>query len=516
MKQKLLFAATFLFVLSVFSQQGIIGGNNTTIAENPWQISIRGTNNHHDIRHRNIHICGGSIIAPNWILTAAHCVTNPFTGTVINANEISIAAGITQRTDNINGQYRNVVEIIRYPNYNHSTLQNDVALLRLDANLNLNTDVLPILLTDSSSHASVGTIGRVTGWGNTVDGPVYNPSFLLQTLDLPIISKTQANNLNTGNISVTNNMIPLYESGGGVAPGDSGGPLSVMKNGTRYLIGCSSWGEFPKDDKPTIYTDLFDYRSWISGIVPLPSLIGNNTVCRTSNTIFTLNNVNATSVVWDKSINLETISNNNTQFIVRAKLNASGNGYITATFNGITLRKDFWVGKPVSSISGPQHLPNGGYATYSAYSNNLENVSYQWTITPSVPFTANGPNMDVIFPYGNADYAIKLTSTNNCGSSVTYHYVATGAYEPDRVYPNPSSDIVHINLQETVDKTIASQFKATDLVLGELYDYAGNMVTRVNIVNGRGSFSVKHLSKGAYILKININGRAESHRIIVK
>src|SRR5690606_3861150 len=116
-------------------------------------------------------------------------------------------------------------------------------------------------------------------------------------------------------------------------------------------------------------------------------------------------------------------------------------------------QQDIWIGQPVTSISGPQHLPNGGYATYSAYSNNLADVRDQWTITPSVPFTANGPNMDVIFPYGNADYAIKLTSTNNCGSSVTYHYVATGAYEPDRVYPNPSSDIVHINLQETVDKT---------------------------------------------------------------
>lgn len=248
------------------------------------------------------------------------------------------------------------------------------------------------------------------------------------------------------------------------------------------------------------------------------TISGPSTLC--SQGIYTVDDLpSGATVTWQAGSGLTVTTSQNT-----ATVSATGTGFSSWIKAQVTIgstsfslpQKDIWVGKPVTSISGPQHLPNGGYATYSAYSNNLENVSYQWTITPSVPFTANGPNMDVIFPYGNADYAIKLTSTNNCGSSVAYHYVATGAYEPDRVYPNPSSDIVHINLHQTSDKSTAVQLKAEDLVLGELYDYAGNMVTRVNIVNGRGSLSVKHLSKGAYILKININGRAESHRIIVK
>lgn len=101
------------------------------------------------------------------------------------------------------------MEIIRHPNYNHSTFQNDVALLRLDVNLNYDTSVRPILLTDNPSHASAGTIGRVTGWGNIMDGLINYPSLFLQTLNLPIISRSQANNLNTGNVIVTHNMIPL-------------------------------------------------------------------------------------------------------------------------------------------------------------------------------------------------------------------------------------------------------------------------------------------------------------------
>lgn len=63
MKQKLLFVIVLLFGLYVQSQQSIIGGDDTTINENPWQISIRGTNNYHNVDYRNIHLCGGSILA---------------------------------------------------------------------------------------------------------------------------------------------------------------------------------------------------------------------------------------------------------------------------------------------------------------------------------------------------------------------------------------------------------------------------------------------------------------------
>lgn len=348
-------------------------------------------------------------------------------------------------------------------------------------------------------------------------------------VNVPLISnQTAKNQLDTSYPShplITNNMVATGSVGSnrqGACHGDSGGPLTTQDSqGKTKLIGIVSWGVpncIGNSNSPSIYTKISNYKSWISEFASNYDISGPSTLC-TQDVYNIVNLPSGATVTWQAGSGLTVTTSQNTATVL-----ATGTGFSSWIKAQITIgstsfslpQKDIWVGKPVTSISGPQHLPNGGYATYSAYSNNLEDVSYQWTITPSVPFTANGPNMDVIFPYGNADYAIKLTSTNICGSSVTYHYVATGAYEPDRVYPNPSSDIVHINLQETADKTIASQFKTTDLVLGELYDYAGNMVTRVNIVNGRGSFSVKHLSKGAYILKININNRVENHRVIVK
>ncbi len=62
MKQKLLFVIVLLFVLSVQSQQSIIGGDDTTINENPWQISIRTTNDFFNPQLINQHWSGGSIL----------------------------------------------------------------------------------------------------------------------------------------------------------------------------------------------------------------------------------------------------------------------------------------------------------------------------------------------------------------------------------------------------------------------------------------------------------------------
>lgn len=245
---------------------------------------------------------------------------------------------------------------------------------------------------------------------------------------------------------------------------------------------------------------------------------GPTTLC--SQGVYTIDNLPlGATVTWQVGSGLSVSTSQNT-----ATVTATGSGISSWIKVQVTVgskifdlpQKNIWVGSTTSSITGPQHVPNGGNEYYYAIpSGDLDNVSYQWSITPTIPFTASGPNMDVNFPYTNADYSIKLTTTNSCGSTVKYHYIATGEYEPDRVYPNPSSDMVYVNLNGTVGEISTAQFKAAHQVSGELYDYLGNLVTKVTIVNGKASFSVGHLSKGVYILKINASGQIESHRIVV-
>lgn len=183
------------------------------------------------------------------------------------------------------------------------------------------------------------------------------------------------------------------------------------------------------------------------------SISGPTTLC--SQGVYTIDNLpSGAPVSWQVGSGLSVSTSQNT-----ATVTATGSGISSWIKAQVTVgskifdlpQKNIWVGSTTSSITGPQHVPNGGNEYYYAISSgDSDNVSYQWSITPSIPFTASGSSMSVNFPYTNADYSIKLTTTNSCGSTVKYHYVATGAYEPDRVYPNPSSDMVHVNLNGTV------------------------------------------------------------------
>ncbi len=537
MKQKLLFLTSLLFVFFVHSQERIIGGDDTTINENPWQISIRSSNNYHVVNARNQHICGGSIIAPNWILTAGHCVTNVFNGNVINSNEITISAGITERNDLITGQYRNVVQIIRHPNYSANPLRNDVALIRLDTNLDFNANVGPILLTDSDTHASVGTVARVTGWGNTLDGSNPSPSNILQILNLPIISRSLANSINTDSQTVISTMIPLYKQETGVSRGDSGGPASMVENGSRYLIGCSSWGEFPKDEKPTIYTDLYDFRGWVSNIVPLPSLIGNETVCKTPNITFTLNNEGATS--WEVSSNLLIVSSSNNSITVRSKYSSGSIGQITANLtSGISIVKEVQVNNPTltnndvfvrdsyyNNLSGsgtsynPYIVCNGEEYVINMDSNNVNSINYttissDWTSYSygvyEIAFTPNNMN------YGNT-YAIDVDYAGLCGNSVHTIYFKKDDYcfgGYFTVSPNPSSET--LNIAYKISDETNTTFSETGLQSNyKLYDFQSNLVLNGKLDKQVNNINVSALKKGMYILKIYTDKNVETHQIII-
>src|SRR5688572_29484096 len=97
--------------------QEIVGGTATTIAANPWQVSLQSSS--------GFHFCGGSVINANWILTAQHCVND--------GGSISTPARIEAGTTNISGsgQIRTVAQVIVYPGYVDASKGKDVALLRL-------------------------------------------------------------------------------------------------------------------------------------------------------------------------------------------------------------------------------------------------------------------------------------------------------------------------------------------------------------------------------------------------
>ncbi|QRK09701.1 trypsin-like serine protease [Archangium violaceum] len=239
------------------SEQEIVGGTNTTIAANPWQVSLQSSS--------GSHFCGGSILNENWILTAQHCVKSG--GTVSKPGRV--AAGSTTRSGmSTSGQIRQVAEVIVYPGYQDANYGKDVALLRLSTPLDLSgSNVKAIgLVTKADASAGVtntGVTARVTGWGTLTSGGSTLPD-TLQTVDVKIISNSQAQSSYPSE-SIGADQLGAAAAGKDSCQGDSGGPLTVLKGSTRVLAGVVSWGYGCADSRyPGMYARVSEFESWIT------------------------------------------------------------------------------------------------------------------------------------------------------------------------------------------------------------------------------------------------------------
>ncbi|HEX8822456.1 MAG TPA: trypsin-like serine protease [Archangium sp.] len=236
------------------SEQEIVGGTATTIAANPWQVSLQDSS--------GFHFCGGSIINANWILTAQHCVNNG-SGTI--SKPARVEAGTT--TISGSGQVRSVAEVIVYPGYVDASKGKDVALLRLSTPLDLsgaNAKAIG-LVTAADATAGVtneGVVTRVTGWG-TLSSNGSSPD-TLQTVDVNIVSNSSAQTSYPSE-TITADQLAAAAPGKDSCQGDSGGPLTLMKGTTRVLAGVVSWGYGCADSRyPGMYARVSSFESWIT------------------------------------------------------------------------------------------------------------------------------------------------------------------------------------------------------------------------------------------------------------
>ena len=244
-----------------YGSSNILGGTSTNINQAPYQISMESNGSH---------ICGGSIISNRWILSAAHCLVGA------SANSITIHAGSTDQTNNSVGQRIVAQTIYVHPNYNSTTLENDVALIYLSQPLIFNHDVCPIEYANNCNTTTTSISPPrstfLTGWGITCN--TCSGSTTLNGVNLPIIDNTTARNINIAynssyNTNISNNMISFFNAGQGAGPGDSGGPAVIDNNGNKIEIGTSSWGWWPKDQLPTIYANIRNYGTWIQNTTGL-------------------------------------------------------------------------------------------------------------------------------------------------------------------------------------------------------------------------------------------------------
>ncbi|XP_069831574.1 vitamin K-dependent protein C-like [Dendropsophus ebraccatus] len=229
----------------------LTGAKKGRKGDSPWQAYIQ---------HEKKFICGGVLIYPSWVLSAAHCFRPP--------GKYFVRLGeYDRRTLEDTEQQVYVTKIITHPKFNAETVDNDIALLRLSQPAVYNKYVLPICLPSYGLAATnltlEGTETIVTGWGNQ-DASLRNRSIILSYIQVPIVPHLNCSAVMKGH--VTENMLCAGRLGENqdACAGDSGGPMIAHFGDTWFLIGLVSWGEgCGRLDNFGIYTKVNNYLHWI-------------------------------------------------------------------------------------------------------------------------------------------------------------------------------------------------------------------------------------------------------------
>ncbi|KAM6073099.1 coagulation factor XI-like isoform 1-T1 [Theristicus caerulescens] len=231
----------------------IVGGTDSSPGEWPWQVSL------HVKLSRQRHLCGGSIISKQWILTAAHCVMS-----LENPKIWRVYAGILKQSEiNEDTPFFKVEEIIVHPQYKYAQTGYDIALMKLDKPMNFTDLQLPICLPSKEDANILYTNCWVTGWGFRKEkGHVED---ILQKATVPLMSKEECQARYRKRRIGDKVICAGYDEGGRDAcKGDSGGPLSCRHEEVWYLVGITSWGEgCARPRQPGVYTKVAEYSDWI-------------------------------------------------------------------------------------------------------------------------------------------------------------------------------------------------------------------------------------------------------------
>ncbi|XP_018323882.1 chymotrypsin-2-like [Agrilus planipennis] len=233
----------------------VLNGKPAARDQFPYQVSLRWAN----VSRSPSHLCGGSLVTPSMVLTAAHCM-------LFNYGTYDVVAGLLNRTENTSSTQRRDIETrILHENWPGGSVisRYDIALLKVLSPFVLTPSVQLIRLPRQNVIPS-GTV-VLSGWGFTSRSDASLP-FILQYVEAELISNQQcADDLNTAigtTLALDDTMVCISgHQNKSSCSGDSGGPL--VQNGIQ--VGIDSWGMSPCGILigPSVFTRVSNYTDWI-------------------------------------------------------------------------------------------------------------------------------------------------------------------------------------------------------------------------------------------------------------